>query len=881
MNAKFVNARNVIASCLLAVLYFGAGSHALGQAPSILTQPQSQTNDYGSDTVFTVTATGAEPMFYRWQKGGTDLANYNNIAGANTPTLNLVGIAANDEAVYRVVIANASGSVTSSAARLTLASTIPFADDFTSGLNNWRTLLDSLPMGLMSPSNGVNGQFFAAAMTNSTQRMYHSLGMKLRGQVRLTFWMYDDGSTNTLAYGEIRGYSGASGYGRYATPYALLQSIGIGMNCQSAVPGVAMKGEILDPAFYQGRILRGTNAGWFNLNAEGAPQRSRGMHEFVIDRLKEMDIVDFYVDGVRTRRMHGATQTGIDTVMIGSRGTGASNQLAAVPGLAWFQSVKVEEFDPTFDYQSLASDGVFPDWMKLRETGTNAQIDNVAVATVSELAGSATNDSLGSWATDNSGVYALGPRGYLDYALTTPTDDAYRLEIEGREYNHKMPIVELPLVLWLDGAYLGQFNLPYNTTSNGLVHCFTPFIRSGTHTLRVLWDSSAPRRSLYLHAIRLQSLSSGYTDGNGIKTWEANRLAAQSAIEFAPPSSAVSPVCIEGREQYLKMMSLSAGTNLPLSPITVAPGAGYRWYANVPLSSSNVTRVEASFQNGALKETNDITWEVTDLLQASNLTIRKGDSLLFNAVPTGASNGTVTISISGAGEVTTDIATPVPYQFNQPGTFTVIGSYGSPAVTGGITVTVVNVSLPASIAAMGFREYWDCTNLVDGVVLDSDPRLGVTPLSAAARNNIDPTLPPLPENGRTYRIRAAAAYEPRYLVARLGQNGPILGRTAVLGFHWFTPPDASLKKIGTQDDGGQVIEGTYILSPVLTNLTASFEIVSAGVTFDDGTISRSIGPSDFDSMGIYRLRYIRAPGVTGSVCTITRVFDNGVMIARK
>ena len=65
------------------------------------------------------------------------------------------------------------------------------------------------------------------------------------------------------------------------------------------------------------------------------------------------------------------------------------------------------------------------------------------------------------------------------------------------------------------------------------------------------------------------------------------------------------------------MMSVLAGPDYPLLPIAVQPGAGNRWYANVPLSPDAPTIIETSHQNGGLKETNEIVWQVTDLLAAT------------------------------------------------------------------------------------------------------------------------------------------------------------------------------------------------------------------------------------------------------------------------
>ena len=59
-------------------------------------------------------------------------------------------------------------------------------------------------------------------------------------------------------------------------------------------------------------------------------------------------------------------------------------------------------------------------------------------------------------------------------------------------------------------------------------------------------------------------------------------------------------------------------------------GAGQRWYANVPLLASGPTAVTVSFQNGGLQESCQVQWQATDLLQANNLTVRQGDTLLFS-----------------------------------------------------------------------------------------------------------------------------------------------------------------------------------------------------------------------------------------------------------
>jgi alpha-tubulin suppressor-like RCC1 family protein len=82
--------------------------------PTVTTPPASLTVVVGQIATFTVVASGTEPMSYQWRKGTTD------IAGATAPTLTLTNVRTSDAGNYRVVVSNAAGSVTSTAAKLTV-----------------------------------------------------------------------------------------------------------------------------------------------------------------------------------------------------------------------------------------------------------------------------------------------------------------------------------------------------------------------------------------------------------------------------------------------------------------------------------------------------------------------------------------------------------------------------------------------------------------------------------------------------------------------------------------------------------------------------------------------------------------------------------------
>src|SRR5205823_1859856 len=77
-------------------------------APTITTQPGSQTVPYTKLFRSSVTAAGTAPLSYQWQKNGA------NIAGATTASYTTPATASSDNgATFDVVVSNSAGTVTS------------------------------------------------------------------------------------------------------------------------------------------------------------------------------------------------------------------------------------------------------------------------------------------------------------------------------------------------------------------------------------------------------------------------------------------------------------------------------------------------------------------------------------------------------------------------------------------------------------------------------------------------------------------------------------------------------------------------------------------------------------------------------------------------
>jgi hypothetical protein len=91
----------------------------------ILSQPQSLTVREGAPASFRVSVFGTPPLYFQWQKNGTNLTDGRNISGSATTNLLLSSTTANDAGNYSVIISNACGSVvTSSVVTLTVVAKI-------------------------------------------------------------------------------------------------------------------------------------------------------------------------------------------------------------------------------------------------------------------------------------------------------------------------------------------------------------------------------------------------------------------------------------------------------------------------------------------------------------------------------------------------------------------------------------------------------------------------------------------------------------------------------------------------------------------------------------------------------------------------------------
>lgn len=87
-------------------------------APSITTQPANQSVSPGGTATFSVVASGSPTLFYQWRKNGTA------IPGATNATFSIASAQTGDAGSYDVQVANCAGTITSTAATLTVAAAV-------------------------------------------------------------------------------------------------------------------------------------------------------------------------------------------------------------------------------------------------------------------------------------------------------------------------------------------------------------------------------------------------------------------------------------------------------------------------------------------------------------------------------------------------------------------------------------------------------------------------------------------------------------------------------------------------------------------------------------------------------------------------------------
>lgn len=147
--------------------------------PTIIAQPESLTLVPQQKATFTVTATGATPLYYRWQKDGS------LIGGATTSTYTIGNVQPTSAGDYQVLVSNLHGSTLSSIATLSVLPTVPLATALNNSELGWQITQDAPWYGQteVSHDDGASGRSYYIGHGQSS-----SLRTTVNGPGTLVFW---------------------------------------------------------------------------------------------------------------------------------------------------------------------------------------------------------------------------------------------------------------------------------------------------------------------------------------------------------------------------------------------------------------------------------------------------------------------------------------------------------------------------------------------------------------------------------------------------------------------------------------------------------------------------------------------------------------------
>jgi hypothetical protein len=164
---------------------------------------------------------------------------------------------------------------------------------------------------------------------------------------------------------------------------------------------------------------------------------------------------------------------------------------------------------------------------------------------------------------------------------------------------------------------------------------------------------------------------------------------------------------------------------------------------------------------------------------------------------------------------------------------------------------------------VGYNRDWNAPQTPTGAVLQPGTGLSLQPTNG------------LPQAGVPFGLQIDDAVI-NHVVARLGQNGPILGSSPISGFRLFSGYDTEVYVVQEYPDGSQLIEMGIVMSPLQPNVIVNLRLIVAGVMFEDGTIEKNLAAGDFDELGAITVRFIRPPEAVTSVCHRIQVYEGTI-----
>ena len=489
----------------------------------------------------------------------------------------------------------------------------------------------------------------------------------------------------------------------------------------------------------------------------------------------------------------------------------------------------------------------------------------------SSVAGSSFISSTGTWRTDEAGtVYAAERAGSLTWCLSVPEEGADALAVRIGQHNSYSKDFEFDLSLKVDGVFVTRELVFAEYGSQEEVYFFLPEIPHGEYEFTVTWHNWEVNTFLSVFDLRFVKFGGPDSNGDGIADWKNYRFANSSEMDALPCESLVSPLCVEGRDLWRDVLEIDVEypeTNAVYSTVkTIGDG----FYADIPLPLSGTAIV--SMKDRTLSESFPVVWKSFDVFTeeyATNaLLIRAGDSLKI--APYQESESEITISIANGDNNWRSVtnwtaSTSIPYCFTTNGLYLIEvtrkGLFSSKSAYA--LVDVVSSRFPKRNPAilMDMPQTLTCPDLSPRNILEYDSELK---LDAEIRTKgVELSL-------------LTSADRNLGMVSRLAEGGAISDAVQVTPI--WADNGTYYRVAENYADGSQLIVVSLLFGAVAENMTIELEIFVSGVTFEDGSRFKTLTAKDLDENGHYTIRFIRARGVTTSVCHRTYIYQDGKLL---
>lgn len=515
-----------------------------------------------------------------------------------------------------------------------------------------------------------------------------------------------------------------------------------------------------------------------------------------------------------------------------------------------------------------------PDFTEVRNTRSDPLVADIAwtpIPSGPSVSGASFTDSTGTWRTDDKGVVSAAERvGSLTWRLAVPQGGADALAVRIGQGGAFAKLFSFDLSLRIDGLFVARevVSAPCGTTNDAFF--FLPEIPAGEHEFQITWHNWEVNTFLSVHDLRFVDFGGSDADGDGVADWKRHRADESYAFDALPHESLVSPLCVEGRDLWRDVLEVAVAYPQTNAVFSTVKTIGDGFYADIPLPPDGTALI--SMRDRSLVGSFPVSWKAFDVFSedyATNaLVIRTGDTLKI--APYGDSESTVSVRIadkSGEWKPVTNWteSAATAYAFQEPGHYLVEVSHQGLLFSHAAfaCVDVVSSRFPKRNPAilLDAPQTLACPGLSPLNVLEHDPELHL---------EAEPS-----GSGVMLSLYTHADHD-LGMVSRLSEDGAVSDAVQVTPV--WADNGTYYRVAGNYADGSQLIEVSLLLGAVPEGTAVKLEIFVSGVTFDDGTRTKTLTASDFDENGHCTIRFIRARGVTTSVCHRTYIYQNNKLI---